>query len=167
MRYKDIGSKNERPPENFVAQIAFTQLNTFLLTTDGRVFSWGGVTTCLGREVSQGTVDNFGHDYLEELVDEVEFPKDLHEQDPSIIQIATGRAHILALDTSGKVYSWGRNDYGQLGLGSRGKSDKGKDKPTLIGKLKKEICQIFAGETQSFAITKEGEVYAWGNNKHK
>ena len=37
--------------ENIVAQMAFTQLNSFLLTTDGRVFSWGGNTPCLGRQL--------------------------------------------------------------------------------------------------------------------
>ncbi len=34
----------ERPdevPENFILQIAFTAQNSFMLTTDGRLFSWG------------------------------------------------------------------------------------------------------------------------------
>lgn len=39
------------PPECYVAQMAFTLHNTFLLTTDGRIFSWGGNTFCLGRTV--------------------------------------------------------------------------------------------------------------------
>lgn len=42
----------DHPPANFIAQMAFTSLNTFLLTTDGRVFSWGAVHYCLGREMS-------------------------------------------------------------------------------------------------------------------
>jgi hypothetical protein len=33
--------------------MAFTALNSFLLTTDGRVFSWGALTYSLGRKVSQ------------------------------------------------------------------------------------------------------------------
>ena len=37
-------------------------------------------------------------------------------RDP-IVKIATGRSHVLALDTKGKVWSWGTNDKGQLGLG--------------------------------------------------
>lgn len=28
-------------PENFIMQIAFTAQNSFMLTTDGRLFSWG------------------------------------------------------------------------------------------------------------------------------
>ena len=43
--------ENERDcPENFIQQLAFTSLNSFLLTTDGRVFSWGENNSCLGRE---------------------------------------------------------------------------------------------------------------------
>ena len=33
----------------------------------------------------------------------------------NIIRIATGRNHVLALDSKGRVHSWGKNDHGQLG----------------------------------------------------
>ena len=57
------------------------------------------------------------HD-VEDQVGEVEFTADgSSNSDARIVQIATGRTHVLALDTTGKVYSWGRNDFGQLGLG--------------------------------------------------
>ena len=90
----------ESPAECFVAQIAFTHLNTFILTTDGRVFSWGGITFCLGREFVKGN---------EKDIDEVEY------FEAPIIKLATGRTHVLALDVKGRVYSWGKNDHGQLG----------------------------------------------------
>ena len=32
--------------------------------------------------------------------------------------------------------------------------------------LQHEVCQIYAGETHSFAVTKQGLVFCWGNNKH-
>jgi hypothetical protein len=34
-----------------------------------------------------------------------------------LVSIATGRSHVLALDREGRVFSWGKNDFGQLGLG--------------------------------------------------
>ena len=52
-RYKQIYEMHSHPPECFVAQMAFTSLNSFLLTTDGRVFSWGALFYCLGRQVNQ------------------------------------------------------------------------------------------------------------------
>jgi alpha-tubulin suppressor-like RCC1 family protein len=87
------------------------------LTTDGRVFSWGGITFCLGREISKGN---------EKEIDEIE-----HFDNP-IVKLATGRSHVLALDVKGRVYSWGKNDHGQLGHGD--KSDK--DFPSKIASLR-------------------------------
>uniref|UniRef100_A0A8C3JGF1 Uncharacterized protein n=1 Tax=Calidris pygmaea TaxID=425635 RepID=A0A8C3JGF1_9CHAR len=40
-----------------------------------------------------------------------------------LAQIAAGGAHSAAVSLSGAVYSWGKNDFGQLGLGDT----KGKD----------------------------------------
>ena len=67
--------------------MCFTQLNSFLLTTDGRVFSWGGKTACLGRKIHQSDEVQFNNylqsmgadgteeiDPLEEMIDEVNFP---------------------------------------------------------------------------------------------
>ena len=91
---------------------------------------------------------------------------------PPIVSIATGRSHVLALDTAGRVYSWGSNNRGQLGyefLTVKGQKKKVEEvrKPQLIeGLMNKQICQIYAGEYHSFAIQKDGEIYAWGNNSN-
>lgn len=52
IRLEEIYKFQVRPPECLVAQMAFTSLNSFLLTTDGRVFSWGALHYCLGRELN-------------------------------------------------------------------------------------------------------------------
>lgn len=79
------------------------------------------------------------------------------------MKIATGRSHVLALDASGKVYSWGQNDKGQLGHNDTAVQDT----PEKVKKLdKKEIVQIYCGEFSSFAVDQEGEIYAWGLNKN-
>jgi alpha-tubulin suppressor-like RCC1 family protein len=83
-----------------------------------------------------------------------------------IVKIATGRSHILALDTNGNVFAWGSNQKGQLG---QGKADcQSLAKPCEVKQQigNKQICQIYAGEYHSFAVTKEGEIFAWGNNQH-
>ena len=48
-RLVEIYGQQTHPPECFVAQMAFSSLNSFMLTTDGRVFSWGALSYCLGR----------------------------------------------------------------------------------------------------------------------
>jgi alpha-tubulin suppressor-like RCC1 family protein len=57
-KYEALHVFQDKTPENFVSQLAFTQLNTFLLTTDGRLFSWGSVTPCLGREIGSENLKN-------------------------------------------------------------------------------------------------------------
>jgi alpha-tubulin suppressor-like RCC1 family protein len=68
-----------------------------LLTTDGRVFSWGGITFCLGRDFNRGNEKEIG---------EIEY------FDSPIVKIAAGRNHVLALDVKGRVFTWGKNDHG-------------------------------------------------------
>ena len=52
-----------------------------------------------------------------------------------IKKISTGEKHCIALDSKGDVYSWGENDFGQLGLG--------KDKNIIIGNPQKIKFDIF------------------------
>ena len=109
-----------------------------------------------------------------------------------IMMIATGASHVLALDTAGNVYAWGSNNSGQLGP-MKSSSQKNRDgmnasqhngggnneeenkadtfspfecKPKRVeGKIKDyEICQVYAGRAQSFAVTRTGKIFAWGDN---
>lgn len=75
--------------------------------------------------------------------------------------ISIGRSHQLALKEDGTLWSWGRNDFGQLGLGY--KSNTLVTDPIKIGKQYKwkYIC---AGNEISFAITDNDKLYAWGRN---
>ena len=97
--------------------MAFTQLNSFLLTTDGRLFSWGAITYCLGRKVTHNKVSGGGFT-ANKATASIEHNKsqlaDIGEIEfgAPIVKIATGRSHVLALDSRGKVWSWGANDKG-------------------------------------------------------
>ncbi|XP_011269990.1 hypothetical protein CAOG_08419, partial [Capsaspora owczarzaki ATCC 30864] len=73
--------------------------------------------------------------------------------------IACGRAHTLFL-VDGQVYSCGSNDQGQLG------HKKHRSKPERVDALEPyTITQIACGETHSLALTSNGQVFAWGDNK--
>jgi alpha-tubulin suppressor-like RCC1 family protein len=80
-----------------------------------------------------------------------------------IVKIATGRSHVLALDSRGKVWSWGANDKGQLGQALDTSSTR--DTPQRIAKLK-DIVQVYCGEHGSFAVDSSGDIYGWGSNKN-
>ena len=96
-----------------MAQMAFTRLNGFMLTTDGRLFSWGKDGPVLGRFVGSGYASDLIKDtYKRETrsidIAEIDFPM----EDCTISKIATGKEHVLALDTRGHVWTWGINSYG-------------------------------------------------------
>lgn len=77
---------------------------------------------------------------------------------PKVVETSSAWRHSLARTDDGRVYSWGANLFGQLGI------DHSQDRildPTPVTGLP-EIAAIEAGEDKSFAVATNGEVYAWG-----
>lgn len=80
--------------------------------------------------------------------------------DLNIIQIATGRFHIIALDENGDVWGWGRNKYREA---TGGVETNDKYVPIPVKVLEgKNIVDIHCSDNASFALTKKGEVWVWG-----
>lgn len=85
------------------------------------------------------------------------------------ISVAAGAFHSLALiknpggpATSGSVYSWGYNGFGQLGNGTY--IDSVTPAPTsFLGATLNAVTKIAAGGGHSLAL-QNGNVYAWGYN---
>lgn len=78
----------------------------------------------------------------------------------NVKELAGGSHHIIILTNDDKMYAIGRKDYGRLGLGQ---VEADVEELTLITALKdKKVTQIACGDCTSFAITKDGQVYAWG-----
>lgn len=75
-----------------------------------------------------------------------------------VTAVAAGSLHALALTESGSVYAWGYNGSGELGIGSY----ETQHTPVSVASLPSNIAQIAAGFSRSFAITGDGELYAWG-----
>ncbi|KAF1335778.1 E3 ubiquitin protein ligase, partial [Globisporangium splendens] len=82
------------------------------------------------------------------------------------VGIACGFAHALAVSSSGELYSWGSNTYGQLGLGISDSIEGATAVPTRVGIPCKEWSTVFAGGNYSAAVTSNGELFTWGNGKH-
>lgn len=90
----------------------------------------------------------------------------------AIAAFAGGHTHSLALLTDGTVWSWGANYYGQLGRPSTSACQYSlpcDPAPARIEGLA-DIVAIFAGKgdkaDHSFAIQRDGTVWAWGMNDH-
>jgi alpha-tubulin suppressor-like RCC1 family protein len=76
------------------------------------------------------------------------------------VAIAGGLGHGLALKGDGTVWSWGWNDNGQLGDGTRGNI---RNTPVKVSNLE-GVKAIAGGGRHSLALKNDGTVRAWGQN---
>jgi alpha-tubulin suppressor-like RCC1 family protein len=72
------------------------------------------------------------------------------------IAVSCGNNHTLALTNTFEVYSFGSNDFGQLGCGPR--ANPGLNKVDLP----ERIVSIVAGHDHSVALSESGKLYVWG-----
>lgn len=79
-----------------------------------------------------------------------------------VVDISAGGSHVLALKSDGSVWAWGMNWSGQLGNGTGG-FFQFMNYPVKVYNLS-GAAKIFAGGNFSFAIKKDGTVWAWGDN---
>lgn len=115
---------------------------------------------------------------VRKLEDNKEIKLSLNEYDPAkepvlieerVVQIAEGVDHLLLLGKSGRVFSYGRNVYGQLG----DKTTVGRQKniTTVVrvedGSILTNISEISAGDKYSMAVSQDGKVYTFGINKYE
>jgi len=121
------------------------QQMTIALSFDGKAYSWG-----------KGSFGSCGHG----SEDDEWIPKLIKGLDHEfIVKASIGANYALALTKEGKVYSWGQNNSGQLGREAGDEKDDGG--PQVILDLN-NIQHLCSGNNHSFAIDKDGLLYAWG-----
>ena len=85
--------------------------------------------------------------------------------DKKVKEFFNGGDFVLCLTSDNKLFSWGRNDHGQLGIGCV-MMDKYYE-PQLIEFFNdKNIVQVCCGARHSLVLTEEGVVYGWGDNEY-
>ena len=121
--------------------------HSLALDSDGNVWTWGANYS---GQLGDGSTDRSG------------IPVKVSDlSGNTIIAIAAGYDHSLALDTNGNVWTWGYNNTGQLG----NNSTTGSNLPVQVTYLSgKTITAIAAGSHHSLALASDGTVWAWGGN---
>jgi alpha-tubulin suppressor-like RCC1 family protein len=79
----------------------------------------------------------------------------------TVTAIAAGQYHCLALTSTGAVYAWGFNGFGQLGNGTTTNSSLPQLVPLPAGV---KVTAVGAGDNHSLVVTSTGAVYAFGKN---
>ncbi|KAG5306665.1 RCBT1 protein, partial [Acromyrmex insinuator] len=123
---------------------------TMAITTSHEVYGWGN--NSFGQ---LGIRENCETKYTPQRVD--------LKEGLAVVKVVCGIEHTLALTNEKKIYAWGRNDDGQLGIGSKEFIFR---RPIMI-KHETEIKWIDIAALNcsniSVAVSEEGRVYVWGN----
>jgi len=116
------------------------------ITHDGRVIAWGDNTSGQFGLASATPANSPVPQEVPNLTD--------------IVAVSTGSQHCMALRSDGLVFTWGVNQFGQLGYPPVGMSITG---PTQVPNLN-GVVSISAGNSYSMALRDDGTVWAWGYN---
>jgi alpha-tubulin suppressor-like RCC1 family protein len=92
----------------------------------------------------------------------------------TVMAIAAGAYHSLALCSDGTVAAWGSNLAGQLGAGTVATSDPwGRSVPVSVNVTEgssalfgKAVVAIAAGNSHNLALCSDGNLVAWGDNSY-
>ncbi|XP_062276832.1 probable E3 ubiquitin-protein ligase HERC4 [Scomber scombrus] len=133
-----------------VSQVACGSQHSIALTKDGQVYTWGQ--------------DSRGQLGLGKLKLDTNSPQHLQSLSSiPLVQIAAGGEQSFALSVSGGVFSWGRNDRGQLGLGDT--TDRHTPTPVPSLEMKKTV-HISCGKDHTGILTKDGVVFTFGSGQY-
>ena len=86
----------------------------------------------------------------------------------NIVDVYSDGSTMIARDSDGKLYSWGRNNFGQLGNETTANSSM----PVCISDIEnsplkgKNIVEIYGSSTSSIVKDSVGKLYTWGYNKY-
>lgn len=75
----------------------------------------------------------------------------------NVVVVSMGGQHSAAVTTDGNLYTWGRNDYGQLGDGTHQDTYE----PHKVEALN-QVKSVSVGQYHTAAITVNGDLYVWG-----
>jgi len=199
----EITFEEENPPFGFEENKA-ARLGLVVVPTGGAVKT-GKVTKMaagLGHSLAlleDGTVWAWGDNQFGQLGDgtliDRNVPVPVQGFDGPVRSIAAGDNHSMALQENGRVYTWGANDEGQIGVSidwittpgcpqGRYESDHREEsfsiaKPAIMSMVTpgsdacaytptflEDIFDIAGGDSHSLALEAGGQVYSWGNDNH-
>jgi len=152
-------------PLSSVVAVAGGARFSLALTADGHVYSWGDnqygqlgageLSLYNSSNLPNRNTPGLVRDYTGAVLSD-------------IVAIAAGQDHALALNAGGTIYAWGRDQFGQLGIGATG-DDSHYAYPLYIYDTNGSqitAVSIAAGGYHSLAVRADGTVLAWGYNSN-
>lgn len=139
-----------------VSSIAANYYYSGAVTSDGRVYTWGGD--------DEGGMGSLGHATIK--VSNVPVAVDVSGalSGKTVSSMAFGPYHGIVLTSDGRAYTWGANMSGELGRGNTTSSDVPVAVSTSGVLSGKTLSAVSAGYFSSVALATDGNIYSWGNN---
>ncbi|GAA2760085.1 RCC1 domain-containing protein [Actinopolymorpha rutila] len=137
------------PPGTFITAVAAGDEHTLALTSTGQVLAWGSNRLGQLGNPSIGPTSN--------VPVRVALPPGV-----TVVGVAAGDFHSLAVTSTGGVLAWGSNEFGQLGNGT----DRNESRTPVPVSLPPgtAVTSVTAGGMHSVARTVTGGVLTWGLN---
>lgn len=140
-----------------IKQLATGTNHVLALDDKGKIFAWGdGAQNQLARKV-------FEREILQSLRPVGVGNMPVRGSKP--VKLSCGSYHSFVLDSQGRVFGWGLNQYGQVGhkINPEDENTKMQLKPRLVEALAPyKIVDIAGGEHHSVACTDDGKLLTWG-----
>jgi len=148
----DVTSQFNLNNDEKIIQVSFNGVSSSAITSDGRIFTWGGKTLDIGILVAESVPVDITS----------EFNLNPGEK---IIQVSLGGFHYSVITSEGRIFTWGQNDNGQLGDGTTTYSSAPIDITSQFSFDEEEkIIQVSLGGSHSSVITSKGRIFTWGEN---
>jgi alpha-tubulin suppressor-like RCC1 family protein len=137
-----------------VTLVASGEFYSLAVTSTGQLFSFG-----LNNEGQLGVSTNSGTTNPNPTPMRVSLPG----ASGPILRVAAGLNYSLVLTTTGQLYSFGDNDFGENGFAADANPHPTPTLVTLPG-ANGAIVQVAAGSNSSLGLTATGQVFGWGDN---
>jgi alpha-tubulin suppressor-like RCC1 family protein len=139
-----------------VTQIAAGGAHSLAVTSTGQLYAFGSnYSGQLGNTTNGGTEEPNPTPAL------ISLPG----ASGPVVQIAAGADHSLAVTSTGQLYAFGLNEFGQLGSATNNGTMNPNPTPTLVTLPTSDpVTQVAAGYAHSLALTSSGQLFAFGSN---
>jgi len=145
----------ELPYETYISSVSCGGNFTLGLTKRGELWSWG-----------RFQASNFPRLFTDTWCNGYEIKGEMGLKGLKLAQARAGDQHMGVLTKEGKLYTWGYNDFGQLGWGLHGEGRVGQQKPNQVKGLieNEEVIDFACGGGHTVAVTKSCRIFGWGSN---
>ncbi|KAG0632850.1 regulator of chromosome condensation 1/beta-lactamase-inhibitor protein II [Tuber brumale] len=141
------------PEGTVITSIAAGDSISIAVTDTGRVYGWGTF------RCADGILGFNERTSVQEVPVLLPMPQ-------SIVRVSIGTDHVLGLTKEGEVYAWGNGQQSQLGRRVSERRRLTGLTPRQVSLPRRQVKYVATGSYHSFAITRDGCVWAWGLNQY-